>query len=117
MKKVASLMFIFAFLLAGCVFTQKPVTTADKVYTYEEVGEMLFDTYTILVALEAGGRLQGANLQTAKNIYNQARTIYIQAGDLLKTYIGESDAAKRKDAKFNYHQLLRQAAVLIAKLP
>ena len=112
MKRKSALLVLLTFL-ASCAWLQTPQgKTETIVISYETIETVAFPTVlAYLQGREKNGSLSGDGLTSAKNRYAEARTLAIQAGDVLKKGI----AGQTVDVTL-VPSLLRQAAVILADL-
>ena len=112
MKRKSALLVLLTFL-ASCAWLQTPQgKTETIVISYETIATVAFPTVlAYLQQREKNGSLSGDGLKSAKNRYAEARTLAIQAGDVLKKGI----AGQTVDVTL-VPSLLRQAAVILADL-
>jgi len=109
MRKILVLFVVLlAFAIVGCSGAQ---VKGSAVTTYEAVGMAIKGFGETVKPLCDAGTLSATDCEHAKDIYEKARTHYIEAGDLLKGAIEAEDAAKKKD----YATAIAQAITVIAE--
>ena len=114
MRKKALLLFIgLAILIGGCHNLAGNISPAETyVSSYEIVGAVYPLAKVYLGRLEENGSLTGDKLTSFKAKYGSAKTVLVQGGNLINTYIDNPSPV----VATNYPALLRQAMIMLADL-
>jgi hypothetical protein len=93
-------------------------TTAPEVIvtTYESVALSLNTVKMYIKGQEVAGKLKGAELDAKVAQWEQARQLFLQAGDALKASIAATTPASQNERMQAYNSLLQKAAFEIGKM-
>ena len=112
MRAKAYILPLLLLLMASCA-----TTGPRMVDSYEVVTSSLSMSHVFLTTLERDGALKGDKLIDAKAIYNKAREIYLQAGDILiAMYKFPKDPVNTQNRIQLYNRLIIESAHLVAGL-
>jgi hypothetical protein len=101
--------------LSACATT--PMTGQETVVvSYEGVALGLNATKAFIKGREVSGQLKGAELDKVILQWEQARQLFLQAGDALKASIAAQDPATQQQKMEAYNALLQKAAFELGKL-
>jgi hypothetical protein len=101
--------------LSACATT--PMTAQETVVvSYEGVALGLNATKAFIKGREVSGQLKGAELDKVILQWEQARQLFLQAGDALKASIAAQDPATQQQKMEAYNALLQKAAFELGKL-
>ena len=109
-------------LLSGCagglLGTSGDSTTAPEVIvtTYESVALSLNTVKMFIKGQEVSGKLTGVALDSQIAQWEQARQLFLQAGDALKASISATTPAAQNERMAAYNALLQKAAYEIGKM-
>ncbi len=114
MRQKLTLGILIIFMLAACAGWQTiQARTETMVISYETIGTLAFPTVRAYIAQrEENGTLKGPTLLDAKKKYNEAVDKFIQAGNVMKSFITTPKGAPTPNLPF----LLRSAALLLADI-
>jgi hypothetical protein len=104
------LLIVMLMLSLSCAYDK--VWRNAAVTTYEIAGDGLTVAKDTAIVLNGQKVLSDAQLQRAKNIYDQARKIYIAMGETLKLAGKTEDAVKKNELLAQYDSLLQRFKVL-----
>lgn len=112
-RKWLCLLVLVAFAIGGCTWLQTTKKMEVITIGYESLATVGFPTVlAYLQQRELNGSLIGEELAKAKSIYAQARSKFIQAGDVLQGSILNPSPANLA----TYQAILREVAILLANL-
>jgi hypothetical protein len=107
----------FLIFLSSCAGIGKPMAASETaVVTYEGVALGLNAMKAFIKGREISGQLKGEDLDKVIGQWEQARQLFLQAGETLKASIAAQEPATQQQKIEAYNALLQKAAFELGKL-
>ena len=108
---VLGLCAIFALIAMTSCAT--PLTKSGMTSGYEELGFTLQTAQITLSTMEFYGSLTGDKLANAKKVYADAKKLFLDAGEILKTYVDAKTLDDALSAREKYRTALAGISTLL----
>jgi len=117
-RLINPLVFILGFCAVFALLTScaTPLTKSGMIDRYEDIGFTLQTVQITLSAMEINGTLAGDKLVSAKKSYNDARKLYLDAGEALKFYVSAKTLDDALSAREKYRTALAGISTILITL-
>jgi hypothetical protein len=116
-KELVAIYLVLTMLIFLSACATAPMTAPETgVVSYEGVALGLNATKAFIKGREVSGQLKGAELDKVILQWEQARQLFLQAGDALKASIAAQDPTTQHQKMEAYNALLQKSAFELGKL-